>query len=73
MWDLHNNEHLIQVISLYLIAYLIYFLTFKYLNFEKLNFKKIFLAAVFIYIFFLPIPYLTSDDLFSYIFTGRVF
>lgn len=73
MWDLHNNEHLTQVIFLLSISYLVYFFVFKFINFDRLNFKKVFLTAIFLHIFFLPIPYLTSNDLFSYIFEGRVF
>src|SRR5439155_13958615 len=60
------------VISLALL-FIIFFFSFFHLNFEKIRFKTIFLTVCLFNLTFLFIRFLSSNDLYSYIFTGRVF
>ncbi len=70
--DLHNSQHLLWVIASLGILLATFYLAYYFLNWSTINIKAVFLVVFIFNITFLFIPYLSSNDLYSYIFTTRV-
>ncbi len=70
--NLHNNQHLFWVIISLSLLFVIFYLAYFFLNFQKIKVKTIFLVVFVFQLTYLFIPYLSSNDLYSYIFTTRV-
>lgn len=71
--DLHNPAHLNLVILIFIISYSLYFIIYKYLNWKKLHVKHLIFIILVLHFIFILIPFLTSNDIYSYIFQTRVF
>lgn len=70
--DLHHNQSMFLVVSALGLLFVVYFLTYHLLNFQKISIKILFLTVFLFHLTFLFTPYLSSNDLYSYIFTTRV-
>lgn len=70
--NLHEDPQMLLVITSFFFLFLFYFLAFFKTNWEKQNIKIIFAAILAFNITFLFIPFLSSNDLYSYIFTTRI-
>lgn len=70
--NLHNDQHMVWVVGSLFVLFIVYFLAFRFVNWRKQSIKQIFLMAVVFQITFLFIPFLWSNDLYSYIFSSRI-
>lgn len=70
---LRDNRIFILVVLFLIINFLIYLSIINFTNFSKFNFKKIFKSYALFSIILLFIWPVASNDLFSYIYQGRVF
>lgn len=70
--DLHNNQHLFLVIASLFLLLIAFYLTYFFINWSKVSIKALFLTVFVFNMTFLFIPYLSSNDLYSYIFTTRI-
>ena len=70
--DLHNNQHLFWVLTSLSILFIVYFLAYRYINWPKIQIKSLFLIIITLHLTFLLIPFLSSNDLYSYIFSTRI-
>lgn len=70
--DLHNDQYMWLVVGSLLLLFIFYFVTYYFLDWKKLDIKAIFFVVCIFHIQFLFIPYLSSNDLYSYIFTTRL-
>lgn len=70
--DLKNDQDMFLVVGALTILFLVYFLAYNFLKFQKQKVNTIFLVCSIFHLTFLFIPFLTSNDLYSYIFTTRI-
>jgi len=70
--DLHNDQHMYLVMASLWLLFIAYFFNFFFLNWQKASVKKIFFLACVFRLTFLFVPYLSSNDLYSYIFATRI-
>src|SRR3990167_8619226 len=70
--DLHNNQHLFWVIASLSILFILYFLAYRFLNWPKVQIKTLSRIIIIFHLTFLLIPFLSSNDLYSYIFSTRI-
>ena len=70
--DLHNDQQMLRFVGALFVLYLAYFFVYFKLPWKKVNVKTIFIAVFLINLPFLFVPFLSSTDLYSYIFTTRV-
>ncbi len=70
--DLHNSYYLFFVVFILLSLFLFYFLFYIFASWNKIPFKHIFIAILLFNLTFIVVPFLTSNDLYSYIFQTRV-
>ena len=70
--DLHQNSDLFLVLACLAVLFFIYFSFYFFTSWKNVNVKKILLISVIFHITFLFVPFLTSDDLYSYIFSSRL-
>ncbi|MFH1971007.1 MAG: polyprenol phosphomannose-dependent alpha 1,6 mannosyltransferase MptB, partial [Patescibacteria group bacterium] len=69
----HDNSTALLIVVLLSLLFICYFCTYYFTDWIKVNIKTIFFFALVFNMTFLFIPFLTSNDLFSYIFQSRVF
>jgi len=67
------NEFFLLTVFILLFNLIIYLLAYKTLDFNKVNYKRLFLCFAFINLFLILLRPVTSTDLFSYIYQGRIF
>lgn len=70
--DLHNDQHMLGVVGALFLLFVVYFLVYFKLPWQKISVKAVFIAIFALHLPFLLVPFLSSNDLYSYIFTGRV-
>lgn len=70
--DLHRDEHMLWIVGAFLVLFMGYFLSYRFINWPKQNVKHILAVAFLFQITFLFIPFLWSNDLYSYIFSSRI-
>src|SRR3972149_126897 len=71
--DLHDNSTAVLIVVLLSILFICYFCTYRFTKWKKVNIRTIFVISLLFHITFLFIPFLTSNDLFTYIFQTRIF
>lgn len=71
--NLHNPQQNLLVIISLLILFLAYFFFYWINNWKRAGIKAILFVALVFNVIFLFVPFLTSNDLHSYIFAGRIF
>ncbi len=70
--DLHIPSSQILVIAALVALFVVYFLGVWLIKFEKVTAKQLFASVLALNLVFLMVPFLTSNDLYSYIFQTRV-
>lgn len=71
--DLHNDKDMALVVISLTILFIGYFLTLTFTKWNKVSFRQVFIPVVALNVAFLFVPFLSSNDLYSYIFSGRVY
>lgn len=70
--DLHQNSDLFFILTGLILLFILYFGFYRVSNWEQTSAKKIFLMSFLFQVTFLPVPFLTSDDFYTYIFSSRL-
>lgn len=70
--NLHDDQHMFWVVSSLTILFLVYFWTYFFLKWQGVGIKVIFAVVLLFNCTLLLTPFLSSNDLYSYIFTTRV-
>lgn len=70
--NLHDNQTMVFVVTILALLFIIYHLAYHKLDWKKQSVKAIFLIIAVFHLTFLFTPFLTSNDLYSYIFTTRI-
>ena len=70
--DLHQNSDLFFILVSLTILLVLYFSFYRVINWKQLSAKKIFLVSVLFQVTFLFTPFLTSDDIYTYVFSSRL-
>lgn len=70
--DLHLNSDLFFILVALVLLFILYFGFYRLINWKQINTKKIFLVSILFQVTFLFTPFLTSDDIYTYVFSSRL-
>lgn len=70
--NLHQNSDLFFILVGLTLLFILYFGFYRVINWKQLSAKKIFPLLVLFQVSFLFVPFLTSDDIYTYIFSSRL-
>lgn len=70
--DLHNDQHMLLLVSALFVLFLVYFLAYFKLPWQKISPRRVFIALFALYLPFLFVPFISSNDLYSYISATRI-